>query len=123
MDTGSDHHITNSSVGYKLINRVPKGAIVAGGTGNALIHSQGRVTIPVSTPRDPSTLILNDVFYAPQFSTNVIGVSKLIDKGYDLDFRQCRITSSDGEHLVDFHREGGMYVLIRTGNQGIDIYL
>jgi hypothetical protein len=112
LDSAASDHITNSLDYYTAIDEVPAGSTITGGTGLTCIASRGTVILNVATPGGPSTLKLQDVYYAPGFATNVVCASKLVDKGFDLDLRACTISNhKDGVHLASFERKGPMYVL------------
>lgn len=108
LDSISESYITNTSVNYTVTSAVAPGSSVLGGTGFAIVESKGTVKLRIDTPNGPGFLMLSDVLYAPQYSTNVITASKLIDRGYNIDLRRCRILLNY-VHKASFRREGSMW--------------
>jgi hypothetical protein len=61
----------------------------------------------VSTLRGESSITLKEVIYAPEYNTNVISLLRLLDHGYDIDFKWNIITLEViGEVIITFVQQG-----------------
>lgn len=84
------------------------GSSVISSTSLALIESKGTIKLPIDTLSSRNFLLLKDILYALYYSTNVVAASKLINRGYNIDFKQCRILLN-GVQKASFRREGSIF--------------
>jgi hypothetical protein len=110
LDSGSSDHITNNSAIFSTQEVAFTDESVVSGTGSAEIQARGRVEISVNTPNGRNSATIDGVLLCPGYATNVISLSKLLDKGFDVDFRACTITKA-GATIMLFKREGAMWVV------------
>jgi hypothetical protein len=56
---------------------------------------------------------VHNVVYAPEISTNLVSVSKIIERGHTVEFKgsRCEIKSKYGDLLATAHDHGGIYKL------------
>ena len=111
-DGGSAIHIANSTMKDRITieRKCADGSTVLSGNGLSPIHGYGTIKINVDTPNGIGTMTLTNVFYVPDFVTNVVGGTILDDKGvfFDAEWRRLR----RGQQTVCWvTRVGGHYVL------------
>ena len=79
IDSGSTVHLTNNN--KYLVNASPCDNSITVGTGDSL-NAKAKGTIVLRQVKSNKKLILHDVLYVPEFNSNIISVSNLLQKGY-----------------------------------------
>ena len=86
LDGGSNAHICNKTMLHRFSKtRDGEGERMAAGREIFPIQCYGTVQITVASPTGPKTVTLTNVYYVPEFMTNVVAGHRLEEKGVHFD--------------------------------------
>jgi hypothetical protein len=92
LDSGATDHICNDKAAFTDIKRLPKPIQIRIGD-NSTVPAVGIGTVQLLASKNRK-IQLTGVLYVPTIRTNLLSVSKLTDKGYDVRF------SKDGQAII-----------------------
>ena len=113
LDSGSDIHVTNHRNGYQETSKASIDDRLIAGTSTHQIKSFGTIKVPVQTPTGQKSITLLRVAYIPTFMTNLVALSKLVEKGLHWDTERGTLRR-EGKDLCYIHRLGGHWTLTTT---------
>ena len=66
------------------------------------VHSRGEVKLPVNSQNGTKTLLMKNVLYIPNLSTNLMSVGTITDNGYKVIFEgdKCTVMNAKNEALI-----------------------
>ena len=110
LDSGSDIHVTNYLDGFiKTASSSNDDRLIAGAS-TYQIESFGTIKVPVQTPQGQKSITLLNVAYIPTFMTNLVSLSKLVEKGLHWDTEKGTLRKG-GKDLCYIKRLGGHWTL------------
>ena len=110
LDSGATDHICNNKKAFLKIQRLPKPIQVRIGD-NSIVPAAGIGTV-LLTALKSQQIQLTDVLYVPAIGTNLLSVSKLTDKGCEVQFSkngQATILNQKDRSIATAYRKNGMY--------------
>lgn len=110
FDSGSCRHLTRNE---SLLSDVHKadGQIFAANKGVMKVVAEGSVALH---PRcSESSIDVNGVQLIPELAANLLSVSKIVDRGHTVIFRQkgCEVINPEGKRIATGHRSNGLFKL------------
>ena len=85
VDSGTTNHICNTLQGFRSTRQCCNGEIKLTLASNATILAVA-IGVVILEFQNNRTLVLPDVMYIPNSRRNLISVSKLVNKGFTVDF-------------------------------------
>lgn len=110
LDSGATDHICNNKNAFLKIQRLLKPIQVRIGD-NSVVPAIGIGTV-LLTVSEKQQIQLTDVLYAPAIGTNLLSVSKLTDKGCNVQFSKdglATIINWQDNSIATAQRKNGMY--------------
>lgn len=106
IDSGCNVHVVSDKTSFDNFVSKPLNLTLANNQ-NAIVRGQGDVTIPTTN------LVLRDALYSPGICTNLISVSKMVEKGLLVTFDHdgCKVTQQDGDIVATASVKNGLYIL------------
>lgn len=123
LDSGATSHLNKNNEEFSEQTKVKGKINLASEEAHSEIKARGTVNVIVDANGEEKHLALNNTLHVPDFRTNLMSVSKITDKGYDVLFQKDQaIAFSSGiiqipkeKQLFQANREGGLwYVEGRT---------
>jgi hypothetical protein len=109
LDSGATDHICNDKGAFLDIRRLPKPIQVRIGD-NSIVPAVGIGTVLLASKN--RRIQVTDVLYVPAIGTNLLSVSKLTDKGCEVQFStngQATILNTKDQSIATACRKSGMY--------------
>jgi len=80
------------------------------------VPCKGTVNICVSNDKNTETIVAEDVLYVPKLAANLLSVSKITEKGYNVLFMMDECAIMDGRNIVvaKGQRCDGVYQLVSS---------
>ena len=115
VDSGASCHIACDRSLFKFFDDTDEKQIITVANGNTC-KSKGRGTCEVKVSK--SILEIKDVFFVPEFNSNLLSVQKMTEKGLDLSFEKnfC-VAKKDCKVVFKAFIENGLYTLYSTFEQ------
>jgi hypothetical protein len=113
LDSGSDIHVTNNLDGYQETSTASIDDRLIAGATTYQIKSFGTIKVPVQTPTGQKSITLLHVAYIPTFMTNLVSLSKLVDKGLHWDTERGTLRK-EGKDLCFIKKLGGHWTFTST---------
>ena len=111
VDSGATIHLFGQREHFQTLRDVSQTLSAVGGDG---LTVTGIGTVHLLTPHPDgttTTLILNNVYYVPESSFNLLSVGQAEDSGIYTNFRERTLTNADGQVVATMNRTSGEYVL------------
>jgi transposase InsO family protein len=113
VDTCASTHITYDK--EQLINTTNNttATITAANNVEMSATAVGNAKIPVVTDNGPDQVVAKNVLYVPESSVNLLSVSKMLQKGYEVLFspKGSRIVDTDGSSVATMTEQNGIFKL------------
>jgi hypothetical protein len=113
LDSCASAHFTHREDWLDNVSSTSDSKIVLADNTKIESKSIGSTLIPIQIDNKPDFIKVHNVVYAPEISTNLLSVSKIIEKGHTVEFKgsRCEIKSKYGDLLATAHDHGGIYKL------------
>jgi hypothetical protein len=113
LDSCASAHFTHREDWLDDVSSTSDSKIVLADNTKIESKSIGSTLIPIQIDNKPDFIKVHNVVYAPEISTNLLSVSKIIEKGHTVEFKgsRCEIKSKYGDLLATAHDHGGIYKL------------
>jgi hypothetical protein len=111
LDLCTSAHFTHREDWLDDVSSTSDSKIVLADNTKIESKSIGSTLIPIQIHNKPDFIRVHNV--APEISTNLLSVSKIIEKGHTVEFKEsrCEIKSKYGDLLATAHDHGGIYKL------------
>lgn len=112
LDSCASSHMTSNRNWLQNVQETSSSVITAS-NGKLTVVSKGTVKLNVQIGNKQNTVNAEDVLFVPELATNLLSVSKIINKGHKVIFtkRGCIIKDAHGRTKAQARLEGGMYRL------------
>jgi hypothetical protein len=121
LDSGSDIHVCSSATGFTPTRTATAHDQLHAGKTAYDIESFGTLNIDVYTPQGPRKMTLLDVVYVPGFMTNLVSLSRLVQKGVHWDTAKACL-HRDGNTLCYVYAYDGHWVLNKGTPASVSAY-
>jgi hypothetical protein len=113
LDSRASAHFTHREDWLDDVSSTSDSKIVLADNTKIESKSIGSTLIPIQIDNKSDFIKVHNVVYAPEISTNLLSVSKIIEKGHTVEFKgsRCEIKSKYGDLLATAHDRGGIYKL------------
>jgi hypothetical protein len=113
LDSCASAHFTHREDWLDNVSSTSDSKIVLADNTKIESKSIDSTLIPIQIDNKPDFIKVHNVVYAPEISTNLLSVSKIIEKGHTVEFKgsRCEIKSKYGDLLATAHDHGGIYKL------------
>jgi hypothetical protein len=113
LDSCASAHFTHREDWLDDVSSTSDSKIVLADNTKIESKSIGSTLIPIQIDNKPDFIKVHNVVYAPKISTNLLSVSKIIEKGHTVEFKgsRCEIKSKYGDLLATAHDHGRIYKL------------
>jgi hypothetical protein len=113
LDSGATSHMTGDLNFFESLNQCDEKLSMADGR-KILVKGRGHGSLA----NESSKVQLKDVLYTPDLKCNLMSVSKIVDAGYEVNFRQdgCEITQGK-QNVLRGTRVGNLYHLNLKGDE------
>jgi hypothetical protein len=111
VDSGATIHLFGQREHFQTLRDVSQTLSAVGGDD---LTVTGIGTVHLLTPHPDgtmTTLILNNVYYVPESSFNLLSVGQAEDSGIHTNFRERTLTNANGQVVATMSRTSGEYVL------------
>ena len=109
LDSGATDHICNNKGAFLNIQQLPKPIQVQIGD-NSIVPAVGIGAVLLASKN--RRIQITDVLFVPAIGTNLLSISKLTDKGCDVQFsknRQATILNPKDQPIATAFKKSGMY--------------
>ena len=105
LDSGCSKHMTGDQQQFQELTLKEKGFVNYGDNNKGKILGIGNVG-------HSSTLLIENVLYVDGLKYNLLSISQLADKGFDINFNKetCHIVDKDSKIKLTGHRINNMYM-------------
>jgi hypothetical protein len=114
LDSGASRTMTHNRSWFSHFTPLRSPIAIALGD-NSTINGTGvgRVSVYVKVNNSWQRAVLQDVLYVPELHGNLLSVTHLTGRGYDVNFtgKICQIYSSDGTLICEGSRQADLFVL------------
>lgn len=120
LDSGCTAHMCTEKDKFEKIENVNKTLNLANSESTS-ITGAGNVRLSVSNGKKDTKINFEKVYYVSDLRTNLISVSKITDRGYEVLFREkdAIVTSKNEAIIFRADRVGSLYYA-RKGNSAVD---
>ncbi|XP_046472611.1 uncharacterized protein [Neodiprion pinetum] len=128
VDSGASMHMTMRGDWFKSTGDSQIKEIVVANDSKLQVTEKGNVEVQLSLNGDVKTIEIKEVLHVPNLSTNLLSVSRIVQKGYQVEFdaRGCRIldgadlvataTLVDNMYKLDVHKSLGLMASVSGDN-------
>eukprot|EP00253_Pinus_taeda_P025918 PITA_25918 len=92
LDSGCSNHMTGNIAMFANLDEDVKSEVTTGTDTKIAVKGKGRVSIRA---RNGEQMIVPDVYYVPGLKCNLLSIGQLIDKGYNVFFKDDTCTIKD----------------------------
>eukprot|EP00253_Pinus_taeda_P014808 PITA_14808 len=92
LDSGCSNHMTGNIAMFANLDEDVKSEVTTGTDSKIAVKGKGRVSIRA---RNGEQMIVPDVYYVPGLKCNLLSIGQLIDKGYNVFFKDDTCTIRD----------------------------
>ena len=112
IDSGASSHMTYSKSFFSRFDEKFRGTVTVANGEKVEYVGRGDVSLNVFVGNESFPVILNDVLLVPCIDSNLISVSKLCNKGFDITFTSigCYL-GKEGEQLQIAEKSGDMFIV------------
>jgi len=110
LDSGTDIHVTNSSNDFIEERKASSNDKIIAGGALFQITAYGTCRVPVKTPTGMAMISLLNTAYIPGFMSNLISLSKLVEKDYHWDTKSGFIKHRN-ERICSTFKYGGHWTV------------
>lgn len=111
LDSGATTHLCNKTENFQKITNSNPGILNLANNSTSEILGKGTVKFTAKVNNDVKNVSLENASFAPDLRTNLISVSKITDRGYNVIFKnnQAEIVSGDEKIELCAKRIGDLY--------------
>eukprot|EP00253_Pinus_taeda_P027111 PITA_27111 len=92
LDSGCSNHMTGNIAMFSNVDEDVKSEVTTGTDSKISVKGKGRVSIRA---RNVEQMIVREVYYVPGLKCNLLSIGQLIDKGYNVFFKDDMCTIRD----------------------------
>lgn len=111
LDSGATTHFCNDIRGFSEINKTDHGVLNLANHSTTEITAKGKVEFISENFDGKTNLLLTDALHVPDLRANLMSVSKITDRGYDVTFNKehAKICDMSGKIILIAHRVGDLF--------------
>lgn len=114
IDSGCTSHLCKTKQMFKNLSLLSGKLNLATNANTTTVRGKGSVVLSGCNDRSsPTNVELQDTLYVPNLRYNLLSVSKITSKGYNVSFEEetCHISDSDGNIMLIGDRRNNLYYL------------
>ena len=107
LDTGATRHFTCDRRSLFDVRKLSTPCVAVTNNAESSFNMVGKMKVKIGD----GMITLNDVAYLPDFKTNLISISRMADKGFEVICgKECAIVRHKGKVIFTVPRRGNLYV-------------